>query len=411
MDELEINAPSDSQQAMADSASETSSLASLSAPSTPSMSSPRPSTSAAASECVRPKHRARGKPAAKKRQKLPPHGGKCVYYGCEKCQHMALNRAAFNEHVATCYGRNNSPRSRAVIDVRASFFDKAPVLGTCIYCEKYTHCVGAVLLCHEYICGERQWRGEVGDPPYVPPLKLWTRGLDCRVAPRSFMLLLGEFQRGGLWEVLEREYLKRIRLEHLLPAEREISQEITFPRRVTERPALSICSDKEVAVVRPQVTTNRRRYKERLINRNLEPACCTLMGSVYSIKCRCVVGHLVMVGEPRFGIITLEPMNEAHDKVTMYYRTLGNATTSPIKRPLAASIALYDVKTGKFSGILETADNPRHWETDYTILGNLDYDSRRCPGISVTYNEVPTELLKLFSADQMSPAGLSGRTQ
>ena len=414
MDEVELDPPVDDQQDMNETASETSSLSSMSTASTLSTSSPKPSTSTAASECGKNKCRAREKPAANRKQKLPPHGGKLIYYECEKCRHMALSRSAYNEHAQSCYGRDNLPRDQAIIDVQAARFSSAPVMGTCIYCEKFAHCVGPILLCHEYICGERQWRGEVGDPPYIPALKLWYKSRTCRIAPPRYRDALEEFKRGGSWETIEREYLTFKRLEYLLPRMRDVNEKQPLPRRVTSRPDVDppiMCEEKNVAMVRPLQSVNRRRYKERLINRHLEPACCTLMGSVYSLKRRGVVGHLVMVGEPRFGVLTLEPMNEAHDKVTMFYRSLGHTKPAPFRRPLAATIALYDVKTGRCSGFLETVDNPREWETDYTIVGDLDHDAMRCPGISVTYTEIPTELLKLFTADMLSPVGLRGRTQ
>ena len=409
MDEIEIDPPSSSQQAVVDSSSEAGSVSSLSTPSTPLNTSAADNATAASESVAHGVKNIRTK-TSRKKQKLPPHGGKCVYYGCEKCQHMSLNRAAFNAHVITCYGKTNTPRDDKVIEVRAVRFEKTPVLGTCIYCERYTHCVGSILLCHEYVCGERQWRGEVGDPPYVPPIQLWVgRGRMSRTAPREYLDILEEFKRGGTWEPLEREYLQRKRLDHLLPVERECTEVLPLPKNDKPRPTSIFHPDKKVVEVRPQPTLNRRRYKGRLVAQRSNPCYEVLMGSVYSVKRRCIVGHMVVVGEPRFGMLTLEPYNEANDKVTVFHQLLGTPRESPIRRPLAATIVLFDVKTGKPTSIMESADNPRHWETDYTILSNVDYGAARCPGISVTYTEVPTELLKLFSADHLSPIGLTGR--
>lgn len=414
MDEVELNPPSTaSNQANADSASEAEGTPSLSPPSTPSLPPPNDEAAATSRECCRAKYSAQGISAATKRQKLPPHGGKCIYYACEKCQHMALNRAAFNAHVIECYGRNNSPRENKVIDVQAVRFERGPLLATCVYCEKYTQLQGPMILCHEFICGERYWREEIGDPPYLPAFKFWLRNSTGGYSPpKDFELVIMKFRKEGNWEKHEREYLMKKRLEHLLPVTREVKERELLPDHVSSnlgRPQPVIYSDDKVMLVHPQPPERRRRYKGRPIPTRADPCFAILMGAVYSIKQRTVVGHLVFVGEPKFGVITLEPAKEGDERVTLFHKALGHMKIAPFRRPLVAIIALHDVKTGRVTSTLETSDNPRHWGTDYTILGELETTGARCPGISVTYSEVPTELLKLFSADQLSPLGLPGR--
>ena len=400
---IDVNPPGLSQQAVADS--DSSSVSSLSAPPTPSLPPPTNEEAPAIRECgalgrMRPKT-----------QKMPPHGGKCVYYQCEKCQNLSLNRMAYNAHVTTCHGRNNAPRTAAVINVRAVRFEKAPVLGICVHCENYTQHQGPILDCHQYLCGERIWRNEIGDPPYVPPLTFWYVGKGFRKPPKDYDQVLAEFARGGLWEVEEANYLRKKNLDHLLPQAEEVklspsSKDCNLSRETLHRAEIGLTrtsyADTNVAIVQPVLTKVRRRYKERRQRRSPDPLYSTLMGSVYDIKLKGVVGHVVIVGEPRFGLITLQPLSPHRDNLVMYHKLLNDTKPSPVVA--AATIALHNVKTGKVTSILECPVTARHWEPEYNIFTETLHAPMRSPSINVTYTEVPSELLQLFSAKLLAPS-------
>ena len=412
---VDVNPPGLSQQAVADS--DSSSVSSLSTPPTPSLPPPVNEEAPAMRESITRKPSRQGK-AGVKPQKLPPHGGKCVYYQCEKCQHLTLNRKAYNVHVNECHDKSNALKAAAVVDVRAVRFEKAPVLGTCVHCENYMQHQGPILDCHQYICGERLLRDEVGDPPYVPPLKFWFVGKGFRKPPKDYDQALTEFARGVLWEVVETSYLRKKKLDHLLPvvdeikispppAERNLDQATL--RKATSKLSKTSYADVNVAIVPPVTVTPRRRYKERRRARSPNPLYSTLMGAVYDTKFKGVVGHLVVVGEPRFGAITLQPFNAHRNNLVMYHKIINDTKPTPFPSPPAATIALHNVKTGKVTSILECLVSPRHWEPEYNIFCEAITAPMRSPSIEVTYHEVPSELLKLFSAELLSPSSAGMR--
>ena len=405
MDAIELNPPSNSQQAQAGSDTESDCSVSLSVPSTPSL--PPPNNEPMAAAC--------GSGGIGLQRYPPCKCGKYIYYLCEKCQNMSLNRMAYNEHVKNCHGRDNAPKAQNIINVRAQYFEKAPTLATCICCEVYTQIRGPIMDCHEYICSERQTRNEIGDPPYIPPAKMWYSQRGFRIPPASYARVLREFARGGPWEIEEKRYLENQKLEHLLPPMDDdvpelvtlpVKQEIKLPTGEKSGDIISVMyPDDKIALVKPVRTTARQRYRERMIDRDPHPCFSTYMGAVYDVKHRRITGHLVMVGEPIFGELILRPINEHDDVLRMNYKHYIQKPKSYDSRKAAASVALHNVKTGKVISFLECLTPPRQWAREYTILTDVEKHPGRCPGISVVYTEIPTELLQLFTVDQLSPAG------
>ena len=401
MDVIELNPPSDSQQAQAGSDTESEGALSRSVPPTPSLPPPDYESKSACES------------GGTGLQRQPPcKCGKYIYYLCEKCQNMSLNRMAYNKHVKNCHGHDNAPRSQSVVNVRAQFFEKAPILVTCVCCEIYTQVRGPIMDCHEYICGERHVRNEIGDPPYVPPLKMWYTTREFKIPPASYARLLQEFARGGPWEVEEKRYLENQKLEHLSPLiDSDVPELISLPVQRVNTPPLEgnlasvIYPDDKVAIVKPVRTSARQRFRERMTDREPNPCFSTYMGAVYDVKHRRIAGHIVIVGEPIFGEIVLRPINENDEILRMRYKHYMSKPSVYDPRSVAATIALHNVKTGRVVSFLECRTPPRQWAREYTILTDVDRHPGRCPGISVVYSEIPTELLKLFSVDQLSPTG------
>ena len=414
MDVIDVNPPSLSQQATADSESENDSLSSMSVPPTPSLPPPVAEASPKTRECRITRSKTKARQNVKVDDKEQPR--KCVFYQCEKCQNMSMNRLAYNQHIITCHGRNNAPRAAEIIDVRAVQFEKAPIMSTCIYCECYTQQRGPVLQIHEYICGERLWRNEQGDPPYIPPYETWYCGQGSRQIPADFDKTLQEFARGGLWELEERQLLTQRRLEYLLPVTDRaeltstLKPKVSVSKKPVTKPVGKVPTENEpkaqVAIVKPLAIEPRRRTRgrRRITTPGPDPLYSILIGSVFDIKNRGMVGYIVIVGEPRLGYLVLEPMNKHRSNVLMHYRMPGQQGAT-FHRAVAASVALHEVKTGKVLGVLECPVPPRQWESEYHIFADISEVHRRCPSISVTYKEIPTELLTLFRADQLSSAG------
>ena len=411
-DAIDVNPPSLSQQAVADS--DSSEMSDESTPPTPSLPPPIREETPVARECIMPRAHSHIKPGAVK-QRLLPHGGKRVFYQCEKCQNLSLNRLAYNNHVATCHGRNTAPKEAEVIDVRAIRFEKSPTLGTCPHCLDYTQQQGPLLDCHQYICGHRQWRGEIGDPPYIPPFKFWIIGEGFRKPPPDFDQVLSKFARGGIWEVEEQIYLHKKNLSYLLPNAETTRVSLPVQQQnldsvMTKGAPVDLSNvtygNDRVAIVEPVRSRIRRRYKER---RHPNPLYSTLIGSVYDVKLKTVVGHLMIVGEPRFGLITLTPFRSNRDRLVVFHKVPAYSKDPPFNKPVAASVALHNVQTGKVTSIIESDVSPRHWEPEYHIFTDPALTQSRSPSIEVTYTEIPSELLKLFSAELLSPSSAGMR--
>ena len=417
-DEIEIHPSPHSVDAEA--GSEFSSESSLSTPSTPSMTLPEETSTTTPRESLLIKAGLRAK---NKKRSQPNQSGKRVYYLCEKCQHLALNRLAYNQHVINCHGRKHAPRSGDLANVRALYFNTSPRIRECVYCETYTQQIGPLMACHEYICGERQWRGETGDPPYIPPVEQWVITTGCSKPPADFEKILKEFSRGGLWEVEEYHYLKDKQLWHLLPKITEVNKPNTKPtsdRKLRSAAASSaehkladvVYSDDKIGICKPIPIKGRRRDRRRQVREDPDPTRTVLFGSVYDVKKKGIVGHMVTVGEPRFGLIYFRsPRSDARNFHAMHTCT-GQGDKGYIvngsPQTVAATVALHNVRTGRIAGVFEIAKNPRTWDEEYYIDDdNAAGNPVRMPSITVTYTEIPTELLNYFSLKQLSPIGTS----
>ena len=415
--EDEITLHPSPQSVSAEAGSSYDSESSLSAPSTPAMSLhedneapiPRESLSIKRPGCTEQKKRCRS-----------AHGGKRVYYLCGKCQHLALTRLAYNQHVSNCYGRKAAPRSGDLANVRALYFNTTPRIRECSFCETYTQQIGPLMACHEFICGERRWRGETGDPPYIPPAEEWVITSECSRAPADFEKTMREFSRGGLWEVEEYNYLKNKQLWYLLPKITEVNEteKLSISPRNVDAAALKRAEDKlsdvvqlndKVAVCKPMQIKGRRRQRQ-VARADPDPNRTMLFGSVYDVNKQCIVGHMVSMGEPRFGTIYFRSPRSSNDSFYVMHSVTGQGNrgfyVDGELQKVAATVALHNTKTGRIVGVFETAKNPRTWEDEYYIDDDKATGNPvRMPTIAVTYTEIPTELLNYFSVKQLSPIG------
>ena len=328
------------------------------------------------------------------------------FYACAKCQCLLDNRAQYINHAEKCYGKVRSRLADELVGTKVIEFDDDPELGTCYVCKTFRQLKYSVLVTHEFICEKRDWYGEHGDPPYIPPLSEWIRVGGKLVPPPEFLEVMKHFEAVGNWPAHEREYLEQYNKWFLNPVADEIVITKPGPRtramtrdaapggdRTGKTKVLESDLFVPIAKVQPQrhapVKPNNSAGVASLTNKT---------GMIYDVKKRAYIGHMLVEGCPPPGWGEMRNTIEPY-RVFRFYYSCNLDSTDTLEHRVKSSVvvSLIDINTGLPFGALHFSADVKNWTREMFIHMSPSHSNFYQSVIRVEFVSMPVELQGMFT--------------